>query len=145
VTLVPYRGSGPVAADVLAGHIPLGVVDIPSSLALIRAGRIRAIAVSAAHRVVSLPDVPTFAEAGLPGYESIGWFGIVAPIGTPPGIIARLNQAFLTALTEADIQDRIRAVGAEPAPGTPDQFARFIRAEIAKWAKVVIVTGAREN
>lgn len=145
VTLVPYRGSGPVATDVLAGHIPFGIVDIPSALALVRAGRIDALAVSAAHRVVSLPDVPTFAEAGLPGYESVGWFGIVAPAGTPPDITGKLNQALVTALTDADIQDRIRSVGAEPAPGTPEQFGQFIRAEIAKWAKVVVLSGAKEH
>ena len=143
VTLVPYRGSGPVAQDVVAGHVPLGVVDIPSSISLIEAGRVKALGVSTSRRVASLPDVPTFAEAGLPGYESIGWFGLVAPAGTPDEIIAKLNAAVAAGLTDPATQEQIRKVGAEPAPGTAKEFAAFIKSEIAKWAQVVAQSGAR--
>jgi tripartite-type tricarboxylate transporter receptor subunit TctC len=143
IPLVPYRGSGPVAQDVLAGHVPLGVVDIPSSISLIQAGQVKALAVSTTKRVPSLPQVPTFAESGLPGYESVGWFGLVAPAGTPPDVIAKINAAVVAALNDPTLQGQIRQVGAEPAPGTPAEFAGYIRSEIAKWAKVVEGTGAR--
>ena len=145
LTLVPYKGSGPVAADVLAGHIPLGIVDIPSALALVQAGRIRALAVSTADRVAALPDVPTFAEAGLPGFEAVGWFGTVAPAGTPPGIIARLNAALVAALEDPTVAERTRLVGVEPAPTSPDAFGRFIRAEAVKWSNVIARAGATDH
>jgi tripartite-type tricarboxylate transporter receptor subunit TctC len=145
VTLVPYRGSGPVAQDVVAGHVPLGVVDIPSSISLIQAGQVKALGVSTARRVASLPDVATFAEAGLPGYEAIGWFGLVAPAGTPKEIVAKLNEAVVAGLNDHATQEQIRKVGAEPSPSTPAEFAAFIKSEIAKWAKVVEQSGAKQQ
>jgi tripartite-type tricarboxylate transporter receptor subunit TctC len=143
IPLVPYRGTGPVTQDLLAGHIPLGITDTPSALAQIEAGRIKALAISSRTRVPALPNVPTFAEAGLPGYESIGWFGFVAPAGTPPEIIARLNGAIVAALADPGVQERIRVLGAIPMPGTPEEFARFIRSEYEKWAEVVRASGAK--
>jgi tripartite-type tricarboxylate transporter receptor subunit TctC len=143
ITLVPYRGTGPVTQDVLAGHIPLGVIDIPSSISLIKAKQIKVLAVTSATRFPTLPDVPTFAEAGLPGYDSVGWFGFVAPAGTPAEIIAKLNDAIVTALNDPAVVEQIGAVGAEPMPMRPDEFAAFIRGEIAKWAKVVAESGAK--
>jgi tripartite-type tricarboxylate transporter receptor subunit TctC len=142
-TLVPYRGSGPVAQDVVAGHIPLGVVDIPSVIALIEAGKVKALAVSTTGRIASLPNVPTFAEAGLAGYESVGWFGLVAPAGTPKEIVAKLGDAVLAGLNDRATQEQIRKVGAEPAATTPAEFVDFIKSEIAKWAKVVEQSGAK--
>jgi len=141
--LVPYRGTGPVTQDVLAGHIPLGITDPPSALAQIEARRIKALAISSRARFFALPDVPTFAESGLPGYESIGWFGFVAPAGTPPAIIARLNAAIVAALADPAVLERIRSLGAEPMPGTPEEFGRFIRSEYDKWAKVIAESGAK--
>ena len=143
LTLVPYRGTGPVTQDVLAGHVQLGITDIPSSISLIESKQIKIFAVSSANRVTTLPDVPTFAEAGLPGYESIGWFGFVAPAGTPPDAIARLNEAIVTALHSPDVQEQIRKIGAEPMPMTPAQFSDFMRSEISKWAKVVAASGVK--
>jgi tripartite-type tricarboxylate transporter receptor subunit TctC len=143
LTLVPYRGTGPVTQDVLAGHVQLGITDIPSSISLIENKRIKIFAVSSASRVTTLPDVPTFAEAGLPGYESIGWFGFVAPAGTPPGAIARLNDAIVTALHSADVQEQIRKIGAEPMPMSPAEFSDFMRSEISKWARVVAESGVK--
>jgi tripartite-type tricarboxylate transporter receptor subunit TctC len=145
LTLVPFRGSGPTTQSVLAGHIPLGITDIPSSIALIESRQIKALAIATAQRVTTLPDVPTFSEAGLPGYESIGWFGFVAPAGTPPDIVAKLNGAIVTALKGPDVQEQIRKIGAEPMPMSPTEFSAFIRSEIAKWAKVVAQSGAREQ
>jgi tripartite-type tricarboxylate transporter receptor subunit TctC len=141
--LVPYRGTGPVTQDVLAGHIPLGITDPPSALAQIEAKRIKALAISSRARFFALPDVPTFAESGLAGYESIGWFGFVAPARTPPEIVARLNAAIVAALRDPAVLDRIHLLGAEPMPGTPEEFGRFIRSEYEKWGKVIAESGAK--
>ena len=143
ITLVPYRGTGPVTQDVLAGHVQLGITDIPSSISLIEGKRIKVYAVSSAQRVSTLPDVPTFSEAGLPGYESIGWFGFVAPAGTPAVIVARLNEAIVAALQDSGVKEQIRKIGAEPMPFTPQEFSDFLRREIAKWAKVVAESGIK--
>jgi len=145
LTLVPYRGTGPVTQDVLAGHIPLGITDTPSALAQIKAGQIKALAISSRRRFAALPDIPTFDESGMPGYESIGWFGFVAPARTPPDIIGRLNQAIVAALDDTAVRDQIRAIGAEPTPGTPEEFGRFIRSEYEKWAAVVAQSGAKQK
>ena len=143
ISLVPYRGSAPVATDVLAGHIPLGVVDIPSALQLIKGAQLKALAVSTAKRVSFLPDVPTFDEAGVKGYESIGWFGIIAPAGTPPEVIAKLNQAFVAAMKSPELHDRMQNAGAESSPSTPEAFRDFIKSETDKWAKVIAISGAK--
>jgi tripartite-type tricarboxylate transporter receptor subunit TctC len=143
IQLVPYRGTGPATQDVLAGHIPLGVTDLPSSLSLIADKRIKVYGITSRSRFSSFPDIPTFAEQGLSGYESVGWFGFVAPAGTPPDIVAKLNDALVTALKEPAIEAQIRKIGAEPMPLSPADFAGFIRSEIAKWAKVVEASGAK--
>jgi tripartite-type tricarboxylate transporter receptor subunit TctC len=143
LALVPYRGTGPVTQDVLAGHISLGITDPPSAIAQIEGKRIKALAISSRARFPALPDIPTFAESGLPGYESIGWFGFVAPARTPPDVIAKLNAAIVTALADPAVLERIRLLGALPMPGTPDEFGRFIRSEYEKWAKVVAESGAK--
>jgi tripartite-type tricarboxylate transporter receptor subunit TctC len=134
---VPYKGSGPVAADVLGGQVPLGVVDVPSSIANVKAGKLKALAVTATHRISAAPDVPTFIEAGVPGYESIGWFGAVAPAHTPAEIIGRLNGEMMAALSVADVRERVLASGTEPSTSTPQEFATFIRDETRKWAQVI--------
>jgi tripartite-type tricarboxylate transporter receptor subunit TctC len=144
-TLVPYRGSGPVTADVVAGHIPLGITDGPSAMGQIKGGAVKPIAVSSLKRTPSLPDVPTFDELGLKGYESIGWYGVIAPAGTPPDIIKKLNMAFVETLKEPEVIERIRSVGAEPAPMTPDQFVAFIGNETSKWADVIRKAGIKPS
>jgi tripartite-type tricarboxylate transporter receptor subunit TctC len=145
ITLVPYRGSALVFGDVVAGHIPLGIGDMTAALSVIRSGQAKALAVSSRQRDASLPEVPTFAESGLPGYESVGWFGIVAPAGTPAEIVAKLNEAVVGALKDPTIVERMRAVGAEPVSSTPEEFGHFIRAEIAKWANVIAQSGLKAN
>jgi tripartite-type tricarboxylate transporter receptor subunit TctC len=134
---VPYKGSGPVAADVLGGQVPLGIVDVPSAIANVRAGKLKALAVTTSRRISAAPEVPTFAEAGIPGYESIGWFGAVAPAKTPSEVINRLNKEIVAALSAAEVRERILAAGAEPLTGTPQEFAAFIREEARKWAQVI--------
>jgi tripartite-type tricarboxylate transporter receptor subunit TctC len=143
IQLISYRGTAPAAVDVLAGHIPLAVLDIPASQQLIRDGRLKALGVSAAKRVAFLPDVPPLAELGLSGFESVGWFGLVAPAGTPPDIIGRLNAAFQKALSDPAAADKIRVLGAEPAPSSPEKFAEFIRSESVKWGKLIADAGIK--
>jgi tripartite-type tricarboxylate transporter receptor subunit TctC len=142
---VPYRGMAPVVTDLIGSHVPLGVIDPPSGMSAIEAGKIKAVAISSAVRFARLPDIPTFAEAGLPGFEATGWFGIVAPAGTPSDVIATLNAAFVKALADPATVERIRVLGAEPIPMTPAEFAAFIKAEIEKWLKVVRLSGGKAN
>jgi tripartite-type tricarboxylate transporter receptor subunit TctC len=134
---VPYRGSGPVSADVLGGQVPLGVVDVPSAIAHVRAGKMRALAVTTKRRIAAAPDVPTFEEAGVPGYEAIGWFGTVAPANTPAAIINRLNRETAAALQDREIRERAIAQGAEPLTNSPQEFAALIREETRKWEQVI--------
>ncbi len=140
---VPYKGSGPVSADVLGGQVPLGVVDVPSSLSNVRAGKLRALAVTSKRRISAAPEVPTFEEAGVPGYEAIGWFGVVAPKGTPRPIIERLNAEIRAALGNPDIRARALGAGTEPFTNTPEEFAAMIRDETKKWAQVIKAGGIR--
>jgi tripartite-type tricarboxylate transporter receptor subunit TctC len=140
---VPYKGSGPVAADVLGGQVPLGVVDVPSAIANVRAGKLRALAVTTARRIQAAPEVPTVAEAGIAGYEAIGWFGAVAPAGTPEAIVQRLAAEMRAALDAPEIRSRMIAAGAEPFTSSPQEFAAFIRAEARKWAEVIRTAGVR--
>lgn len=143
IQLISYRGTAPATVDVLAGHIPLAVLDIPASQQLIRDGKLKALGVSAAQRVSFLPDVPPLADLGLSGFESVGWFGLVAPAGTPPDIIARLNAAFQKALKDPAAAEKIRVLGAEPAPSSPEKFAEFIRSESIKWGKLIADAGIK--
>ncbi|MCJ0766065.1 Bug family tripartite tricarboxylate transporter substrate binding protein [Variovorax terrae] len=134
---VPYRGSGPAALDVLSGQIPLAVVDLPSALQHIKAGKLVAYAVTSPQRLAMLPEVPTVSEAGLPGYDSTGWFGLVAPAGTPQPIIARLNAEFTAALNDEATKASMRGLGVEPAPTKVEDFERYLQSETRKWAKVI--------
>jgi len=143
IPLVAYRGSAPVANDPLGGHIPLAVLDVTASVQLVREGKLKALGVSAAKRVDLLPQVATLAEQGLEGYESVGWFGLVSPAGTPPDIVAKVNAAFVKVMREPALADKLRTLGAEPKPGTPEAFGQFIRSESAKWAKVVAEAGIK--
>jgi tripartite-type tricarboxylate transporter receptor subunit TctC len=140
---VPYRGSGPAALDVLAGQVPLGLVDLPAALQQIKAGKLIAFAVTSPQRLPMLPDVPTVAEAGLPGYDSTGWFGVVAPAGTPAPVIARLNAEITAALNDEGIKASMRALGVEPAPSTAEAFDAYIKSETQKWAKVIKTAGIK--
>ncbi|QJW84774.1 tripartite tricarboxylate transporter substrate binding protein [Ramlibacter terrae] len=134
---VPYKGSGPAALDVLAGTVPLGVVDLPAALQHIKAGKLIAYAVTSPQRLPQLPDVPTASEAGPAGYDSTGWFGVVAPAGTPAAIVSKVNAEITAALNNEQIKASMRNLGVEPAPTTPEAFDAYIRAETQKWAKVI--------
>lgn len=142
---VPYKGSAMVAKDAAGGQLQLGIVDVGTALPYVKAGTVKALAVTSARRVAAASQVPTFAESGLPGYEATGWFGIVANARTPADIIGRLNTDIVAALKRAEVRDRIIAAGAEPAPSTPAEFGELIRSEIDKWAEVVKISGARAD
>jgi tripartite-type tricarboxylate transporter receptor subunit TctC len=145
IQLVSYRGTAPATVDVLAGHIPLAVLDIPASQQLIRDGKLKALGVSAARRVAFLPEVPPLAELGLSDFESVGWFGLVAPAGTPPDIVKALNAAFVKALSDPAAAEKIRVLGAEPAPSSPEKFAGFIRSESVRWGKLINDAGIKSE
>ena len=142
---VPYKGSGPAAVDTMGGQLPLAIVDVASAITQVKAGRLKALAVTTAKRISVAPDVPTFAEAGWPGYEAIGWFGVVMPAGTPPDIVGRMNTELVAALKRQEIRERVIAAGAEPSPSTPEEFGALIRSELAKWGKVVKDSGIQSE
>ena len=134
---IAYRGSGPAALDVMGGQVMLAVVDLPSALQHIKSGRLVAYAVTSPKRLPQLPEVPTVAESGLADYDSTGWFGLVAPAGTPAPVIARLNAEFTAALNDDAIKAGLRNLGVEPAPSTPEAFEAYIKSETLKWAQVI--------
>ena len=137
ITHVPYRGAAPAIQDLLAGQID-GVVDNPPTvIAHIAAGRLRPLAVAAAKRMALLPELPTAAEAGLPGYQASSWFGIVAPAATPAPIVARLHQEIVRALATPAMQARFAKAGARLVGNSPDEFAAQIRAERASWGEII--------
>jgi tripartite-type tricarboxylate transporter receptor subunit TctC len=139
---VPYRGTAPAFNDVLAGHVALMSADLLNVTQHLQAGSVRAYAITSAERSAVAPDLPTVAEAGLPGYEAMQWFGLVAPAGTPPEIVGRLHAAVVTALNDPEIRNHFLKDGTTPAPSaSPAEFAAFIRAERLKWAAVVEKAG----
>jgi tripartite-type tricarboxylate transporter receptor subunit TctC len=139
---VPYKGSAPALTDLIGGQVNLMFDNLTSSLSHIKAGKLRALAVTSSKRSPALPDVPTIAEAGLPGFEASSWFGVFAPAGTPPELIARLNKEIVKALSSAELKERLAGQGAEAVGDSPEQFAAHIKSETAKWAKVVKASGA---
>ncbi len=140
----PYRGSGPALLDLIGGTMDLMFDNLPSALPQIKAGKLKALAVTSAQRSAAVPDLPTIAEAGpVPGYEASSWFGLLAPAGTPKDIVDRIQQESAKALGTAALKERLLSQGAMPSGMTPDKFAAFIAAETKKWAKVVKASGAK--
>jgi tripartite-type tricarboxylate transporter receptor subunit TctC len=142
---VPYRGTGPMLSDLLAGQIGLTMTGVPPLLEHIRSGKLRALGVSSLHRVAALPDTPTIAESGVPGFEAVQWQGIVAPGGTPAPIVARLNREIGRALTLPAVLQRLTEDGAEPSPSTPEEFGAQIRSEIDRWGELVRAANMRAD
>ena len=140
---VPYKGAGPALIDVMGGHVPIMFDNLPSSTEHIKAGKLRGLAVTTAERAPSMPDLPTVAESGLPGYETYTWNALFAPAGTPPEVIARLNEAAVQAVGDPQVQAKLQAVGASVVGSTPEQLAAHVQAELAKWAPVVKASGAQ--
>jgi tripartite-type tricarboxylate transporter receptor subunit TctC len=140
---VPYKGSGPGVIDVIAGHVPLMAPLSITGLGYVRDGRLRALGVTSDRRMSAAPEIPTIAEAGVPGYEASNWIGMSAPAGTPREIIGVLHSAIVKALQLPDIRSRLIADGAEPVGNSPEAFAAYIRSETEKWAKVVKSAGIK--
>jgi tripartite-type tricarboxylate transporter receptor subunit TctC len=134
---VPYRGSGPAGQDLIAGTVQAMFDSVPASAGAVRDGRLRALGVTTRNRIAPFPDLPTIAEAGVPGYEISTWYGIWAPARTPPAIIARMQQAVATAARNPDTRARFEALGAAPVADSPEDYARFVRAEYDRWGKLV--------
>ena len=143
MTHVPYKGSAPALTDLMGGHVQLMFDNLPSSLALIKGGKLRAIAVTSLNRAPALPDVPTVAESGVPGFEASSWFGILAPAGTPHDVVTKINGDVTKWLASPEAKEKLLAQGANAAGGTPEDFAKHIQAETAKWARVVKESGAK--
>jgi len=143
MTHVPYKGSGPALQDLLGGQVQLMFDNLPPSLPQIKAGKLRALAVTSSVRAPALPEVPTIAESGLPGFEASSWFGILAPAGTPPAIVAKVNAEVSKWLASPEGKEKLAGIGANAAGGSPEDFTRHIQAETAKWAKVVKESGAK--
>lgn len=134
---VPYKGGGPAMIDLLAGHVPSFIAVISTAVPQVQSGKARAIAVTGAKRAEVLPNVPTIAEAGVPGYASTNWYGLIAPAGTPAAIISRLNREIAAALNSPDVVKQLNARGIDAAPSSPAEFTKFVRQEEKKWVPVV--------
>jgi len=142
---VPYKGVNLAMNDVLSGRIQLVVIGIPATVPNIKAGKLRALALVAPRRSPVLPDVPTVAEAGLPNFEVTTWYGILAPAGTPPPIVARLNAALVKVMHAPELKERLDALATDPVTSTPEEFAGLIRREIVKWRDVVRQAGLKAD
>jgi tripartite-type tricarboxylate transporter receptor subunit TctC len=134
---VSYKGGGQAVQDLLGGQIQMVVTALPTVEGHLKGGKLRALAFTSAKRVPGAPEVPTLVESGFPGFEVLSWYGILAPAGTPPDIVRKLNAEINRLLDMPDVRERLTTLGAEPTGGTPEQFAATIRTDTARWAKVV--------
>jgi len=145
MTHVPYKGSGQAVTDILGGHVQVMFSGFSSTLPHIKAGKLRALAVTGAQRSAPLAEVPTIAEQGFPGVEATAWYGVLAPAGTPKAVIAKLHAELVRILKLPDVTQRLEGLGFEIVASTPEQFAAYVKSEIAKWAKVVKASGAKAD
>jgi tripartite-type tricarboxylate transporter receptor subunit TctC len=143
MTHIPYKGAAPAFTGLLGGEIAIYMSSVPPALPMISAGRVRAIGVTSTKRMASLPNVPTISETGLPGYEVTNWYGVMMPAGVPKDILAKVNGDLVKILKQPEVQQRFRGEGGDVSGNTAEQFATFIRDEIAKWAKAVKASGAK--
>ena len=145
LTHVPYKGSSQAQQDLVAGMVKVGFPGTPIVIPHVKSGRLKALAVTTAQRSPHMPDVPTIAEAGVPGYEALVWVGLLAPAGTPPEIVARLNSEITKLLRAPDVQQLLASSGVDPTPTTPEEFGAYLKNEFDKWGKVVRDSGAQVN
>ena len=135
---VPYKGAAPALADVMGGQIPLSIGNLPGGpLAAVKSGRLRGVGVTTAKRSARAPEVPTFAEGGVPGYDVAGWYGICAPAGLPKAVLAKFNEGLVKVLGSPDMQQKLGDQGIDVASSTPEQFLAYVKTEMVKWSKVV--------
>jgi tripartite-type tricarboxylate transporter receptor subunit TctC len=140
---VPYKGAAQALTDVVSGNVDLYMSSVPTLLGQIKQGKLRPLAVTSARRVDDLPDVPTINESGFKGFDAVTWFGLLAPAGTPKDVVAKVNAEFNKALQNPELRKKLGDEGADPAGGTPEQFAALIKDEIPRWGKVVKESGAK--
>jgi tripartite-type tricarboxylate transporter receptor subunit TctC len=140
---VPYKGTGQAVTDLLAGQVDLLFAPSQAVIQHVRAGRLKALATTGAKRAETLPDLPTVAEAGLPGYAAVGWFGLLAPAATPEDVVAKLSADANRVLADPDVRARMQALGADPSGDTPGEFAKFIREDQAKWGRLMREAGIK--
>jgi tripartite-type tricarboxylate transporter receptor subunit TctC len=140
---VPFKGGAPATQALMAGDTQFMFDNLANAMAQVKAGRIKALAVTTAERSKLAPDLPTMAEAGLPGFDISTWYGLFAPAGTPPAVIAKWNADVTKILNSPDVRAKLQADGAEPSPNTPEQFAQFIARELAKYARIIKASGAK--
>lgn len=143
IVMVPYKGMGPALVDLIAGHVDIAFANPAASQEYVRSGRLRALAVTGERRFSMMPEVPTVAEAAIPGFEASTWWGILAPAGTPAVIVSEVNGKLVVALTHRDVTDRIAALGADLVGGPPERLAEHLNAEIPKWREVVRAANIR--
>lgn len=140
---VPYKGTGPAVTDLVSGQVAMFITNMPSVLPMVKANRLRALAVTSLQRSALVPDLPTVAESGIPGFEVIVWYGVLAPAATPKPIISRVNQEVRKMSGMQDVKERLSVQGAEAVSSTPEEFAKRIRDDLMKWGKIVKASGAR--
>ncbi len=143
ITAIPYKGTGPLVTDLIAGQTQLTITGVPPLYPFVQSGRLRGLAVGSTKRLAMMPDLPTIAEAGVPGYESSTWFGPLAPAKTPREIVVRLNTGLLKILQRPDVKKRFSEEGVEPLGSTPEEFDAYIKAEIERWGRVIKAAGVR--
>lgn len=144
-THIPHKGAPEALADVLTGRIHFMFASMSSSIGLVKSGKLRALAVTSAQRHPALPELPSMQEAGVPGFEAVAWYGIVAPAAVPAPIVRQLNDALLVALRDGEVKTRLANFGCDPVSSTPEEFGAYIKSEIVKWARVVKEAGAQVN
>ena len=142
---IPYKGSAPVVTDLIAGQLDVMFDNMPNVIGHVRAGKMKALAVTTAQRSSLAPEIPTIAESGVPGYEQTAWFGVLAPAGTPRDIIGRLNAEIVKLLNSADVKERFAKQGVEVRTSTPEQFSTFLRSEVDRWGKVIRDAGIKAD
>jgi tripartite-type tricarboxylate transporter receptor subunit TctC len=141
ITAIPYKGTGPLVTDLIAGQTSLTITGVPPLYPFVQSGRLRGLGVGSVKRLTLMPDLPTIAEAGVPGYESSTWFGPLAPVKTPREIVVRLNAELIKILQRPDVRSRFSAEGIEALGGTPEEFGAYIKAEMERWSRVVKAAG----
>jgi tripartite-type tricarboxylate transporter receptor subunit TctC len=134
---VPYKGTGPAVTDLIGGRIDMMFAPGPVVAQFVQSGQLKALGVTDTRRSKFYPDIPTVSESGVPGYQSVGWFGLLAPANTSPEIVRQINEAIVAAMDTKEFRDHLATLGAEPKPQTPDEFARYVNADVAKWSKLV--------
>ena len=145
IVSIAYKGGGPAIIDLIAGNVQIYFSTIPAALQQVRAGKLRALAVTSTTRVAEIPDMPTVAEAGLPGFQVIGWFGLFAPAGTPSAVVQKLNTEIVKTLKSPETRERLSGHGLIPGGGTPQDLGKFLSEEIARWRKLIQEAGIRSN